>query len=190
MPTTNLAASNFLVPNGTFAFEWLAFMILLWAVWRWVLPPLQRAMEGRQEAIRSQFAEAEAARERMVTAEQEYQQGLAQMRAETARLREEAAAEKAAIIAEARTEAQQQADELLRRAEERIRVEQQQALRALREDVGRLAVDLAERIVRSSLADDERQRHLIDEFIAQIGAEPGEGRPVAASGAQPGSASE
>lgn len=190
MPTTTLAASNFLVPNGTFAFEWLAFMILLWVVWRYVLPPLQRAMEQRQEAIRSQFAEAEAARTRMVTAEQEYQQGLAQMREESARLREEAAAEKAQIIAEARAEAQQQADEVLRRAEERIRVEQQQALRALRADVGRLAVDLAERIVRSSLADDERQRRLIDDFIAQVGAEEDAPRPVAATGAQPGAAVE
>ena len=37
-------------------------------------------------------------------------------------------------------------------------------------EVGELAFSLSEKIVHSSLRDDERQRQLVDDFIAGIGA--------------------
>ena len=43
--------SNFLVPNGTFIAELVAFAILLWLIHRYVLPPLAKAMTARQDMI-------------------------------------------------------------------------------------------------------------------------------------------
>ena len=40
----------------------------------------------------------------------------------------------------------------------------------LRSEVGELAFSLSEKIVHSSLRDDERQRQLVDDFISGIGA--------------------
>ncbi len=37
MRTTNLA-SNFLVPNGTFFAELVAFLLALFVIWKWILP--------------------------------------------------------------------------------------------------------------------------------------------------------
>jgi F-type H+-transporting ATPase subunit b len=45
-------ASNFLVPNGTFIAELIAFAIIVFILAKWVIPPVNRAMGARQEAIR------------------------------------------------------------------------------------------------------------------------------------------
>ncbi|MCU1602951.1 MAG: synthase subunit b, partial [Frankiales bacterium] len=38
----------------------------------------------------------------------------------------------------------------------------------LRSEIGRLAVELAERVVGESLADEERQRRVVDRFLADL----------------------
>ena len=49
-----------------------------------------------------------------------------------------------------------------------IEAERQQALAELRREVGRLAVDLAGRIVGESLEDDARQRRAVDRFLDEL----------------------
>ena len=47
-----LATSNFLVPNGTFIVVLIAFIIVLYVITKYVLPPLNAALTERQEQIR------------------------------------------------------------------------------------------------------------------------------------------
>jgi len=54
--------SNFLVPNATFLVELAAFALLFYLLARYVIPPINRAMTARQDAIRKQFADLEQAR--------------------------------------------------------------------------------------------------------------------------------
>ena len=44
----------------------------------------------------------------------------------------------------------------------------QQALNALRAEVGTLATELASRIVGESLADEARQRRMVDRFLDEL----------------------
>ena len=46
-----LASSNFLVPNATFVVELVIFLVVLWALSKWILPPVNRAMDDRQKSI-------------------------------------------------------------------------------------------------------------------------------------------
>ena len=46
-------AGIFLLPNGTFFIELIVSIILILAIYKWVLPPINKAMEERQEKIRS-----------------------------------------------------------------------------------------------------------------------------------------
>ena len=61
--------SNFLVPNGTFLVSLLAFAILVWIFGRYLIPPINRAMTARQEAIRTEFSELEEAKSAARTAD-------------------------------------------------------------------------------------------------------------------------
>src|SRR4051794_31666381 len=162
--------NNFLIPNGTFIFEWIVFGLILLFLWKKVLPEITRRTEERQETIRKQFEEAEATKARLEAAEREYRAALAETGRESTRLREEAQAERAQILEEARSEATRRAEEILEANRERLATERHQILLSLRNEIGELAVTLSEKIVHDSLRDDERQRKLVDDFISGVGS--------------------
>jgi hypothetical protein len=54
--------SNFLVPNATFFVELAAFALLMFLLTKYVIPPINRAMTARQEAIRAEFAQLDEAK--------------------------------------------------------------------------------------------------------------------------------
>jgi len=161
--------NNFLIPNGTFFFELILFLVVLWVLAKYVVPRITGAIEQRQETIRHQFEEARKAQEDAERSRKEYQDALAETRREITRLREEASAERAQILEQARAESVAYRDEQLRVLDERLATERQQILLSLRSEVGELAFSLSEKIVHESLRDDERQRRLVDDFIAGIG---------------------
>ena len=162
--------NNFLIPNGTFIFEWIVFGIVLWFLWKKILPRITERIEQRQETIRRQFEEAEQTKARLEATEKEYQEALAETRRESTRLREEAQAERAQIIEEARSEATRRAEEILEANRDRLATERHQLLLSLRNEIGELAVTLAEKVVHDALRDDERQGKLVDDFIAGVGS--------------------
>jgi F-type H+-transporting ATPase subunit b len=53
--------NNFLVPNGTFFVELIAFAIIVFILGKYVIPPINKAMTARQDAIRKQFADLDQA---------------------------------------------------------------------------------------------------------------------------------
>jgi F-type H+-transporting ATPase subunit b len=164
------AANNFLVPNGTFFFELICFLIVLYILGKKIIPRITAMVDARAETIRKQFEDAEAAKTRLEAAEKEYSAALAETRREASRLREQAQAERADIVEEARSEAQARVDEMLTAAADRIATERQQTILALRNEIGELAMTLSERIVHDSLHRDARQRKLVEDFIAGVGA--------------------
>jgi F-type H+-transporting ATPase subunit b len=161
--------NNFLIPNGTFIFELLVFVLVLVFLAKKVVPRLSSMIEKRQETIRQQFEDAKAAKERAEASEKEFKEALAETRREITRLREEANAEKAQIIEEARSEARRQAEDVLEASRERLATERHQILLSLRTEIGELAFTLSEKIVHESLRSDERQRKLVEDFIDGVG---------------------
>lgn len=161
-------ASNFLVPNATFFVELAAFAIMFFLLAKYVIPPINKAMTARQEAIRKEFADAEEAKKNANDAEAEFKAQIADARKEAARIREHAREEGAQIIAEMREQAQTEASRIVEHAQAQIAAERQQALTTLRAEVGTLATSLAGRIVGESLEDDERSARVVDRFLADL----------------------
>jgi F-type H+-transporting ATPase subunit b len=160
--------SNFLIPNGTFFVELGAFALLFYLLARYVIPPINSAMTARQDAIRAEFAEAEAAQQKADSAEEALKAQLADARREAGRIREEAREQGNGIIAEAKEQAQVEAQRVKEQAQAQIAAERQQALTTLRAEVGTLATSLAGRIVGESLDDDERSGRVVDRFLADL----------------------
>lgn len=176
--------NNFLVPNGTFIVEVVAFFLIFAILKRYVVPPVSKAMNGRQELIRKQLEEARLAKERLAAAEVEYQTALAQTRTDAARIRDEARAQGQQIIEEMRALAQQEADRIAVREQGRLVAERQQIVAQLRTEVGAIAVELAGRVVGESLTDDARQRRVVERFLEELEASagPDDQSPAAANG--------
>jgi len=164
-------ASNFLVPNGTFFVELLAFAIILYLLGKYVIPPINRAMTARQDAIRAKFADLDQAKADAKSAEEEFRAQIADARHEAARIREEAREQGATIIAEMREQAQAEANRIVEHAHAQIDADRQQAVTSLRAEVGSLATELAGRIVGESLEDQARQSRVVDRFLADLEAD-------------------
>jgi F-type H+-transporting ATPase subunit b len=159
---------NFLVPNGTFFVELIAFGVLLFLLGKYVIPPINRAMTARQDAIRAEFAELDEAKSEAVAAEEEFKSQIADARHEAARIREEAREQGAAIIAEMREQAQTEAARIVEHAHAQIEADRKAAVTSLRAEVGTLATTLAGRIVGESLEDEARQSRVVDRFLAEL----------------------
>ncbi|MEP6696888.1 MAG: F0F1 ATP synthase subunit B [Pseudonocardiales bacterium] len=183
MPSVVLAAdSNFLIPNGTFLVELIAFLVILAVIGRLVIPPVQTAVRQRRELISGQFAEARQARERAQAAEAAYHKAMNDARAEAAAIRESARAQGQQIIDELREDAQAQADRITAEGREQLDASRDALVRELRAEVGALAVELAGRVVGESLADEARRTHTVQEFLD--GLEQRSEHPAASSGGQ------
>jgi F-type H+-transporting ATPase subunit b len=161
-------ASNFLVPNGTFVVELIAFAIILFILAKYVIPPINKAMTDRQNQIRKEFADLEHAQADARAAEKDFREQLAQARHEAAKIREDAREQGAAIIAEMRQQAQEESDRILRHARAQLEAERSQTVASLRSEVGTMATTLAGRIVGESLEDDDRARRTVDRFLADL----------------------
>ena len=146
----------------------VAFLIVFGVLGRVLLPRIQQTLQERTNQIEGGLERAEEAQAEAQRTLEQYRQQLADARHEASRLREEAREQGAQIIAEMREEAQAEARRLTEAANQQIQAERQQALTALRSEVGTLATDLASRIVGESLTDEARQSRVVDRFLDDL----------------------
>jgi F-type H+-transporting ATPase subunit b len=158
---------------GELIFGLVTFAIFYVIVRRAVVPRLETIFRERTEAIEGGIAKAEQAQAEAEAALREYRDQLTAARAEASRIREEAREEAAEIGAELRQRAQEEAARITAAAQQQMQAERQQVFVQLRSEVGRLAVDLASRIVQESLTDDARQQRVVDRFLAELEREGG-----------------
>jgi F-type H+-transporting ATPase subunit b len=170
-----LAGGNFLIPNMTFVVELAAFIIVLGVLWRYVIPPVQQAMTGRQEMARKLVSDRQEARQLLEKAQTAYKTAMADARHQAAQLRAQAEEQRREIVDGASTEAEARAEEIISRGQARLVAEQRQAIRRLKADLGNSAVELAEKILGEALADGQRQKRLIDRFLSHIEEEANPG---------------
>ena len=161
--------SNVLVPEiAELVVGGLAFLIVFGAlVWK-LLPKLTTVLDKRAATIEGGIAHAEEVQAEAQRTLEQYTAQLADARHEAARLREDAKQQGAAILAEMREQAQSESQRIVAQAHTQIEAERAQAVASLRAEVGRLAVDLASRVVGESLEDEARQRRTVDRFLDEI----------------------
>jgi F-type H+-transporting ATPase subunit b len=182
--STVTASSNFLIPNGTFIAELVGFVIIVIVLGRTLVPRINQALADRQEMIRRSYSDAEEAKARLDAAEAEYRELIAGARADAAKQREEAREEGAQILADLRAQAQVESERIRQAAQQQLEAERSRTVEALRAEVGTLAVELAGRVVGEALADDARQRRVVERFLTDVESRAGEAIGSAAAGEQ------
>ncbi|MGN2641342.1 F0F1 ATP synthase subunit B [Nocardia takedensis] len=171
---TVLAASegedvNPLIPE-TYDIVWSVVCVAIIAVlfYKYVVPRLLKTLDERTDKIEGGIARAESAQEEAKATLQQYQQQLADARLEAARIREDARTQGQQILAQMRSEAQAESDRIVAAGHSQLEAQRQQILTELRSEVGRTAVDLAEKIIGQSVSDDAKQAASIERFLAEL----------------------
>jgi F-type H+-transporting ATPase subunit b len=160
---------NPLVPNLTeLIVGAVTFGIIFFALWKVLIPRLNKTLEERTDKIEGGLQRAEETQAEADATLAKYREQLAEARHEASRLREEAREQGAQIIAEMREQAQAEGRRLVEAAHAQIEADRQQAIQSLKTEVGGLAVDLASRVVGESLTDEARQRRIVERFLDEL----------------------
>ncbi len=146
----------------------VGFAVLMYIVVKYIVPMFEKTYAERAEAIEGGIAKAEKAQAEASAALEEYKQQLTDARAEANRIREEARAEGAQILADLKEKAGAESARITAQAHAAIESERQAAVVSLRAEVGTLATTLAGRIVGEALTDDARSARVVDRFLADL----------------------
>ncbi|MER6572857.1 F0F1 ATP synthase subunit B [Streptomyces sp. NPDC001093] len=149
----------------------ICFAVVFFTFARFLVPRITKVLEARQDAIEGTIERSEAVYAQARQIQAEYQAELSEARHEAARIRQTAAEEGTLLIQQVRTEGQRQRDELVASATAQLEADRIVAAAALREDVFKLAKDLAERILGEPIVDERRAREITDDFFAELDAD-------------------
>jgi F-type H+-transporting ATPase subunit b len=164
-----VVASNALikVTPGLMIWTIISFLITLFVLKRYAFGPIQRMIDARRERVEQAIAEADNAREEARSLLEEHRKLIAQAKAEAEEILAEA--RKVGEAARERVRQETEEDRQRRLDETRRQIDQAtvQALGQIRDEVGKLSLAAAEKIVRKSLTEADQQR-LIDEALSEI----------------------
>ncbi len=162
-------AQNPLIPDtAELIIGLLCFFIVFGFLGKKLLPGIQKTLEERHDAIEGGLERAEKAQAEANRTLEEYKAQLAGARHEAARITEQAREQGAQIIAEMREEGQRQREAIIAAGHAQIEADRRQVTVTLRQEVGRIATDLAGRVVGESLEDAARQSRVVDRFLDNL----------------------
>jgi len=153
--------------NATFLGQGLAFAILIWFTWKFVWPPLMRAIETRQQKIAEGLAAADRAKAELADADQRVEQEIKAARVKAAEILDRAHQQANQIVDKAKTDAIAEGNRQKAAAESEIASMLQSARENLRTQLGGLAIQGAERIVKREI-DAAAHKALIEELAGEI----------------------
>jgi F-type H+-transporting ATPase subunit b len=155
-----------------FIAELVGFVIILFVLWKYVLPLVANMVKNRQEQVQRQVDEAEEATRKLQDAQGRFDNAIQQAEVEAARIRDDARADATRIREELKAQAEAEVDRMLQRGRDQLAAQRDQAVRGLRSEVGGASMELAERVVRQSLTDDDARTASVDSFLSQIESLP------------------
>jgi len=134
--------ANPLIPHtAELIVGFIAFSLLFLVLRSKVVPLFEKAFAERTEAIQGGMEKAERAQVEAERALAQYTAQLNEARGEAQKIREDARVQGAAIIEDLRSKAAEEAARITAAATASIQSERQQAMTALRNEVGALATD-------------------------------------------------
>jgi F-type H+-transporting ATPase subunit b len=167
-------AGIFLLPNGTFFIELAVSIVLILAIYKWVLPPLNKAMEERQEKIRDSLDAADRARADAEAADDERRTVLEEARHQAREIVSQANRTAEQVRAAAQARALSESERILANAETEIGLARQRAVEEAAARLGEIVMDVVERVIGREI-NFEAHRDLIDEAVEALRADTGDG---------------
>jgi F-type H+-transporting ATPase subunit b len=147
----------------------VGFLLMVWILRRYAWGPVLRTLEARREKIAGELSAADRTRAEANELKGQYETKLRSADAEARQRIQEAISEGQRVAAEIKSQAQVEAQHRLARAEDDIDREREKAKEILKDQVIRLSMRTAEKILRTKL-DDPMHHKLVGEFIDEVGA--------------------
>ena len=153
---------------GLILWTTLIFFLFWWLIGKFSFRPIADALKKRENDIQSALDEAKKAREEMSHLQAKNQKLLSKAREERAIILKEAKDASNKLITESKEKAKVEAQKIVISAKQEIENQKKQALRELKNEVGAMALDIAEKVIRKQLADNSEQKSFVDSLVDEL----------------------
>ncbi len=153
---------------GLLIWTLLAFLIVFFILGKFAWPAITKGLRDRENSISDSLATAEKVRAEMAQMKSENEALLAKAREERAQLLKEARETKDKIINEAKEQAKTEANKIIAEAQTAINAQKMSALTEVKNQVGKLVIDVTEKVLRKELNNKESQEAHIAGLVNEV----------------------
>jgi F-type H+-transporting ATPase subunit b len=153
---------------GLIVWTLLAFIIVFYILKKYAWPPIVKGLREREESIANSLATAERVKAEMAQLQSENEALLAKAREERGQMLKEARETKEKIINEAKEQAKVEANKIINEAQQAIQAQKMAAITDVKNQVGKMVIEVAEKVLRKELADKKAQEELIKGLVDDV----------------------
>ena len=153
---------------GLVFWMFVAFACLYFILAKWGWPFIIKSMEERADLIDKGVAYAQEAKRQLDNAKDEASKLIAEAHAQQADILREASKIKNQIVEDARTEAAAEAKKVSEAAMVSIEQARKESEKQLRQEVGEIALQIAEKVIRREVANDQAQQQLVEQYLSEV----------------------
>jgi F-type H+-transporting ATPase subunit b len=160
---------DLLIPSfGLLIWTFLSFFILVFILKKFAWKPILKSLKERENGIADSLATAERAKAEIAQFKNENEVMMAKAREERAELLKEAKITKDRLIHEAKEQAKVEANRIIADAQEAINNQKMAALTEVKNEVGKLALEVAEKVLRRELSNKAEQEKFISDLTSTV----------------------
>lgn len=153
---------------GLFFWTTLIFLLFWFLMSKYAFKPIAEALQERQRDIQDSLDEAKKAREDMANLKSENQELLRQAQEERVNILREAKEAKDSIIAEAKNKARDEAKKIVSDAKAQIENQKMAAIVEMKNQSGRMAIDIAEKLLKSELKGEGANESFVQRLVDEV----------------------
>lgn len=164
-----LLGFNPMLPDvGLIVWSTVTFLAFWLIVGKFAFKPISGALRKREDDIQTALDEAKKAQEEMAALKADNERILSEAREERARILKESKDAGDKIISESKAKAKDEADKIVSNAKLEIENQKKMAIDEVKNQVGNMALDIAEKVLRKELANDAAQQSYVDDLVRDI----------------------
>lgn len=164
-----LELNPLITPNvGLIAWTGLIFILLVLVLGKFVWPTITKALSDRERSIEEALKAAEAARMAKADLENEIEKIRQEGRIEREQMMKDTRLVAAKMDEDARERATKEYNRILEDAKREIDTQKQNAMADVKNQVAKLSLQIAEKLVKQQLADDSAQKQLVENYLSEI----------------------
>lgn len=146
----------------------VVFGIVFFLLAKYGFPVIIKMVDDRKAYIDNSLKAAREANAQLANVKSEGEKILTQAHEEQARILKSATETRDRIIREAQEKARLEGNRLMEEMKKQIETEKESAIRDIRRQVALLSVGIAEKVIRTKLADDKEQTELISRLVDEM----------------------
>jgi len=146
----------------------VSFVIVMILLRKFAWTPIIEALKERDESIETALKEAKEARKEVANLEATNKKLIKEAKEKGDQILKEAKENGDGIVSKAKQKAKEAVDQEMAAVKTSIKLEKNQAIKEIKDQIAMLSIEIAEKILKEKLADDKKQKEKVEELLKDV----------------------